>query len=462
MAQVPSNNAGRAEAAAENRQHRLPGQIKSQKPRRVSTCLSVSHDLGVNGKLIEEALQLLVWEERSLLWHDAKVSNLQVAGFSSIAMGVQFTDSSQEDLPPRRTFLGNSCDDSLLDGDVFLEMCCSLESTREESRSVLAELLLDQLEHLCRSSSNLPLKSSQVLLVSNATRLPLMALPEGIATLDIPSESLHEACGLQRATALLENAGMFCISDAVSSTDVRTLRSLVVDRMRDAERSLRDEDVDIGCGDVSYAEICSRGKLRWDMLLHASGERQGLGDVNGDDRFAVLERIATCGVWLPAIEQTLGKTKWQASVVCSRPGAPAGQWHADGSHSRLIFEGESGTAYAICVFIPLVDLEVPVVTANGSVKHGLGCTTFWPGSHRHPECPNLGAVMAEHTGAMVPCAPLQAGAALLYDYRVVHCATPNDAFELEDGERPVLQLTYCLPQYNDLDRNYGYEQLFYE
>ena len=56
--------------------------------------------------------------------------------------------------------------------------------------------------------------------------------------------------------------------------------------------------------------------------------------------------------------------------------------------------------------VPLVDLATPttrrVATAVGPdgegreecVQHGLGCTAFWPGSHRHPEAAHLGAAAA--------------------------------------------------------------------
>ena len=76
-----------------------------------------------------------------------------------------------------------------------------------------------------------------------------------------------------------------------------------------------------------------------------------------------------------------------------------------------------------------------------------------------PEAPNGGA-------------PLGAGGALLYDYRTVHCGSPNEgggdeaaatgeAAELgEAGLRPILQLTYCRRGYRDRVRNYGYEQLW--
>ena len=60
---------------------------------------------------------------------------------------------------------------------------------------------------------------------------------------------------------------------------------------------------------------------------------------------------------------------------------------------------------------------------------------------------------------VVPGAPLEPGDALCYDYRTVHCGSPNDS-EGCDGERPILQLTYLRAGYADRARNYGYEELF--
>ena len=63
-------------------------------------------------------------------------------------------------------------------------------------------------------------------------------------------------------------------------------------------------------------------------------------------------------------------------------------------------------------------------------------------------------------------APLAAGDALCYDYRLVHCGSPNDLEASSHdngataGERPILQLTYLRAGYADRARNYGYEELF--
>ena len=86
---------------------------------------------------------------------------------------------------------------------------------------------------------------------------------------------------------------------------------------------------------------------------------------------------------------------------------------------------------------------------------------------------------AARVGAVVPGAPLAAGGALLYDYRLVHAGSPNEGRCAEGGEgdaegggvegsgeggeggeRPILQLTYSRGGYRDRFRNYGFEQLF--
>lgn len=191
-------------------------------------------------------------------------------------------------------------------------------------------------------------------------------------------------------------------------------------------------------------------------------------------------------------------------MYAGRQGAPAGHWHADGPHSRHMFGGESGRAYGYCVFVPLVPLLAPrerstvtqlqrsgsktderLILSDGELrnaeeafKHDLGCTVFWPGSHRHVECVHLGSVAATALGAVVSGAPMRAGGALIYDYRLVHCAAPNDytpadasaenfkgAVEpgvVPAGERPILQLVYTVKDYNDVGNNYGFYQLFEE
>ena len=126
--------------------------------------------------------------------------------------------------------------------------------------------------------------------------------------------------------------------------------------------------------------------------------------------------------------------------------------------------------------MPLVPLSPPRrAGAGGAVAHGRGCTAFWPGSHLQAACLQLGAAASQRLRAVVPGAPLDAGDALVYDYRTVHCGSPNEAdvavgagaggapeAAVLPGERPILQFTFCRCGYRDRIRNYGWHQLFYD
>lgn len=146
---------------------------------------------------------------------------------------------------------------------------------------------------------------------------------------------------------------------------------------------------------------------------------------------------------------------WQVGVVISRPGSPAGHWHSDGVTYR---RKRGDSPCAVCVFVPLVSLELPRSESHGT-RYGCGCTAFWPGSHLDPESLRLGPVGAR-LGAAVPGAPLRAGAALLYDYVTIHAALPNDASDDGEGERPILQFTFFARSNADRVRNYGKTNLF--
>ena len=78
------------------------------------------------------------------------------------------------------------------------------------------------------------------------------------------------------------------------------------------------------------------------------------------------------------------------SVVYSKSGAPDQGWHADGDHQKgaedikWVVDGwktHLTPAYALCVFIPLIDLDDET-----------GYTQFWPGSHQSRGLAGFGPV----------------------------------------------------------------------
>lgn len=111
----------------------------------------------------------------------------------------------------------------------------------------------------------------------------------------------------------------------------------------------------------------------------------------------------------------------QVSVVYSRPGAGDQDWHTDGAHADAPRAGGPGAPYAVCVFVPLIDLD-----------EGTGCTQFWPGTHADRELAGFGPASEVLGAAVAPY--VAAGSAVLYDYRLMHRGLAN-----RSRERPVLQ-----------------------
>ena len=143
---------------------------------------------------------------------------------------------------------------------------------------------------------------------------------------------------------------------------MKTLRALVHARVRQTERRLGSKGMSIGCGDYAFTEVMSRGKQRFDLLLHKHGERMVCTDVEASDTngtetetgsaYRVLEALALDeGSWVPTVKAVLGEGfSWEAAAVCSRPGARAEGWHAE-PHTRYSFGGESGSALSLLSLI---------------------------------------------------------------------------------------------------------------
>ena len=474
-------------------------------PSRVGLYLSVTTD---SPSSATAAIKQIVWPERALEWLESwPVQPERIGcGFDAADAYAEYSESDQE-LPETLV---------LQPGTVHaptLMLSCSVEAHEQEPPVTAASCLLAVLSR--SQLLDAVAAAVRVELVSACARLPLQPLTHDALTVDAECEPAE-------AFELLQRRGMLVLPKAaLAPADLRALRRLARAHVRRLEAQLRlegegeGEGMTLEGGKLRYAEVCSRGRCRWDALLRSSdgemvvvgaadseADDAGAADAEGDDTEAavgaLLARVATDAPWCGAVRAALGDDYlWQASLVCSRPGAPAGGWHADGGHGRYSYPGGESAPlpYALCAFVPLVPLASPsrrsrsrddgdgddgpgATPRGGGIAHGLGCTAFWPGSHRFAECLHLGRAAAR-LGAALPGAPLEAGGALLYDYRLVHAGAPNDrevdgvdrgaadgeearaAEELgEVGLRPILQLTYCRAQYRDRFRNYGFEQLF--
>ena len=138
----------------------------------------------------------------------------------------------------------------------------------------------------------------------------------------------------------------------------------------------------------------------------------------------------------------------EVSVVYSKPGCGNQDWHCDGRHiagaSQSDFGGK-GTSppYAICVFVPLIDLTQQT-----------GFTQFWPGSHRVDGLIGFGAAVEVLRGSVDGL--VDAGGCVVYDYRCMHRGMGNFT---ENTTRPVLQFLYAKGNYRET-KNYGARSLF--
>ena len=123
-----------------------------------------------------------------------------------------------------------------------------------------------------------------------------------------------------------------------------------------------------------------------------------------------------------------------ASVVVATPGSTVQGWHADGGHINI---DKHDSCHCLNVFIPLVDVSL-----------SLGPTELRPGSHflTRRLVPMLLAAKARRTLRKTATPLLQAGDALIFDYRLLHRGLPNTD---EEMHRPIFVLTFAKKGFKD-------------
>jgi hypothetical protein len=231
---------------------------------------------------------------------------------------------------------------------------------------------------------------------------------------------------LDHAYCLFKENGIIHFKKAVQESERKSLRLLVHERIQEAQTL--DASYDPSNEHVAYSEWASRGKRRFDLLFDLE---------RNDHRLGVLRHLTEQGPWMPLIRKILKRdsVKCMVSVVYSLPGATTQSWHADGGHYGK-------EAYAVCIFVPLIDLNVSV-----------GYTEFWPGSHEHKGLIGFGAAAELLEGTVHAVG--DEGDAILYDYRLMHRGMANTSDQL----RPILQFVYHVPWYTET-KNYGDKALF--
>jgi len=272
-----------------------------------------------------------------------------------------------------------------------------------------------------------------------ASPLPLPVLPRSLEELQLPVDT-----PLSPALALLRSTGALLLPDSVSASELPALRALASRRVAAVEEALRERHLTPFRDDCAFLDAASRGRGRLEVRLPLAQSAACCSDPEAQS----LLSLASTGPWARCVFAALrcGRPTVTASLVVSRPGAPAQHWHADGPHLRLGCawatareHGGCGCVppHAMCVFLPLVDVTAP-----------LGSTELWLGSHAWTGLvelaqPALGALQAAGGGGtrcvLQPC--VRAATALLYDYRLVHRGAANAG----QSDRPLLQFVYRAP-----------------
>lgn len=269
--------------------------------------------------------------------------------------------------------------------------------------------------------------SAEVILTAPCA-VPILSLTLDTATV----------AGMVRLPSLVRrflHTGLLVQRSAVSDSDLRRLDDLVQPHIARADAALLERGVDLGIQQLTLMEISTRGLHRFDLLI----------DVEAD---AWLQQWCHTGPWVPLIKALLGPDlQVDLSVIYSRPGADDQEWHSDGAHLGNLVAGWGGyghsAPYAVCVFVPLINLTPE-----------LGCTQFWPGSHKHEQLLGFGPaapILHCTVEAYVP-----AGHAVLYDYRLMHRGRGNSS---SATERRIMQLLYHSRAYQE-DKNFGSDSLF--
>ena len=255
-------------------------------------------------------------------------------------------------------------------------------------------------------------------------------------------------CWNDEAPQLMREFGIVRQEDILDKQEVAELRQMVDGAIANVESLLAKHRPEINVGEDSFIfkEIASRNLERFDLRMDT---------IPGAAEY--VERCILDNTKVQSLlRQSLGEPEevdFDISVVYSRPGAINQRWHADGSHQKgakdagvedMGWKYTLADAYALCLFIPLIDLD-----------HEVGYTQFWPGSHRHRDLVGFGPV-AELTKATYDGIS-KAGGGVWYDYRLLH----RGMFNVSKVVRPVVQVIFKKKWYVE-KVNYGNESIIRE
>jgi len=260
----------------------------------------------------------------------------------------------------------------------------------------------------------------------------------------------------QQAKAILHEYGIFCQSQILGGEEISELRQLADKAIHEVEAAITEHHPDIRIGQdfFVFSEIASRNLERFDLRLNAmSSSPISLAAIEFVDKhIRSQEKIESLLKEVLGGEGENDEIDYDVSLIYSRPGAITQNWHSDGKHQKNAkdagwddngWQTNLANPYALCLFIPLIDLDDKV-----------GFTQFWPSSHRYKDLIGFGAA-AELTHATFDGIG-KAGDGLWYDYRLLHRGICNVS---DDILRPVIQVVFKQKWYIE-KANYGTKSIY--
>ncbi|KAL3921994.1 MAG: hypothetical protein SGILL_002445 [Bacillariaceae sp.] len=369
----------------------------------------------------------------------------------------------------------NQSDERIDDGGIPTMLLTTTIDEEEVTPNEVVALVDDFLQDPQNSS---PFKVD--LWASAGAPLPLRPL-EGYETrieIETKDPCLSTEDSLHKATRAMQEFGLVLQQQIMSTELVEEFRRVIHESIVTTEENLRTHrpSLRIGKDAFQFREIASRNQNRFDLRLDSvastfASEAEATPPAV-DLVYRLVKESPTLQRFLHEAMDLGGGSvgeidvlnddnalDFDVSVVYSRPGACAQGWHADGSHlpgareagwemeeeSQTIKNAQLAAPYAICLFVPLIDLDDDV-----------GYTQFWPGSHAHRQLVGMGPV-AHVTQSVWNSNQCKAGDGVLYDYRLMHQGMPHSAGS-SVRIRPVLQIIFKQRWYTE-KANYGREPI---
>ncbi|GKY92988.1 hypothetical protein MPSEU_000267400 [Mayamaea pseudoterrestris] len=294
----------------------------------------------------------------------------------------------------------------------FLEISGKLDIIDKENVQTI-EQVCDRIVQLLETQAAV-IGKAELLLVLQDTPIPLLPT-------ELPMNANAET---------FRQYGLVGIKDAINISHVDELYELAVSTFEKLYALLQTKPKQ------HYKEIMRRDNNRFDFRMDLA---------SGDDQWKKFE---AAGKWKPLVKELLGEncSLVKCGCVLSLPGAGMQYYHSDGVHvgaSASFDLEEAAPTHALCVFVPLIDL-------NRSV----GYTEFWAGSHKYSKLLDKKGEQALPGGTD---GILTKGDCLLYDYRTIHRGTPNAS----DVTRPVCYFLYSRKGMEGVeDQNFRSDSIF--